>query len=549
MSGLMSRELRLHAQTFPAKWIAGTKFSLPTLAYRLALLVAVAFFCHSLLTAGPVWDEPEEFAKLGEQLSFALSVLSGATGQTFHALPGDHAFYGVGTTLPPYTLSYLVDVVWLKRLHTYDHSYSTILHILTFLFAIAAASYTRRLVSLVTDDREAGLLAGAMLLFTPFWIGNGFFDYKDIPVATGVVAATYYAAAYWKNGRSQTSLGFFAALLFVGLQKLSAIPLVAPACFAVLIAALGKPSARRFAVLVAQSAICLALLYIATPPSWLEPIDFAITSLTYMSQHDWPGCTLTAGECIGRGFANGQGYSVPRYLALWYGVKLPLLIWIGLVGSIFLYCRSVLTFRPGQHLVVAALMWPILAISIRGSTLYDGIRHTLFLVPLAVSAVFVILPGTFWRHRGWLIGCYFCFLAVDSLKLQPYQYVWFNEVARFFANETNFETDYWGYSLREAAKHARALQGPTDWIVAPARDFNPFHLVGLSVHDRFTTNADAVPPGDAYYVVKITRMNKPVPEHCDEPWYVTRRELLAPTPLRLSFVAKCGASSGRDVER
>jgi hypothetical protein len=32
---------------------------------------------------------------------------------------------------------------------------------------------------------------GSASLLMPFWIGYGFLDYKDIPVATGVIAATY----------------------------------------------------------------------------------------------------------------------------------------------------------------------------------------------------------------------------------------------------------------------------------------------------------------------------------------------------------------------
>ncbi len=506
------------------------------------MLVAAAFFVHSLLTAGPVWDEVEEFRKLGQQLSFAGGVLSGATGQTFHSIPGDAAFYGTGTVFLPYVFSYLIDIVWLKgAVHTYEHSYSLLLHILTFLCAIAAAAYTRRLVSLVTEDRDAGLLAGAALLLTPFWTGYGFFDYKDIPVATGVIAATYYAAAYLKDGRSRTSFCFFLAVFFIGIQKLAAIPLSLPACLAVLIAALRQPSVRRFVILAGQGAICLLLLYLATPPAWLEPVQFAVANLRYMSQHDWGGCTLSAGQCIGRDFQNGRGYSVLKYLGIWYGVQLPLLLWIGLIGAVYLYCRSFRDSRSGRHLVMASLAWPIVAIAIRNSTLYDGVRHTLFLVPLAVAAIFVSRPGLFWRRQRVWLACYFLFLAVDSFELQPYQYVWFNEPGRFFASEKNFETDYWGYSLREATAHARGLMGPTDWIVSP-RVNNAGHLVGIYATERFALKAELVPPGTTYFFVSTTRSNWQPPEHCDEVWYVTRRELLSPKLLRLAFVAKCGGS-------
>jgi hypothetical protein len=470
----------------------------PAVWYWAAMLLATCLFLHSLLTAGPVWDEPEEFAKLKSQLEFAANFLSGNTDLSFRFLPGDSAYYGAGTVLIPYALSYLIDIVWLRRpVHSYDHSYSVFLHILTFLCAIVAVVYVRRLVVLVTGNRDVGIFAGLTLLLTPFWIGYGFFDYKDIPVATGLIAATYYAVAYCKDGLSRTSLCFFLALFFIGIQKFAALPLALPACIAMANAALRQASARRLSVLASQATICLFLLYVATPPAWPEPAGFASASLTYSSQHKWGGCTLTAGRCIGREVANGEGYSVLGYLGLWYGVKLPVLVWIGLLSAIFLYLRYSRQQQVGQHLLVAALCWPIAAMQIRDSTLYDGVRHVLFLVPLAVATVFVVIPTMAWLRLRWWLAFYFLLLVVDSVKLQPYQYVWFNEAARFFASEKNFETDYWGYSLREAVSLARGDRGSTDWIVSPTVD-NPGHLVRIFATERFAPSVELVPPGATY---------------------------------------------------
>lgn len=511
--------------------------------YVAAMMVTACFFLDSLLRAGPVWDEREEFVKLIAQLDFARDILSGKAGMTFHSLPADYAYYGIGSVLPPYLLSYLIDIVWLKKsVHSYENSYSILLHLLTFFCAIAAVEYTRLFVSLVSGSREAGFMAGAALALTPIWTGYAFFDYKDIPIATGVIAATCYAAAYLGGGRARISFGFFLALFFIGVQKSAAIPLALPACLAVLVAALRQPAVRRFTILAVQAMICAVLLYAFTPPAWPDPISFAVESLTYMSRHAWGGCTLTAGECIGREHANGQGYSVLKYLGLWYGTQLPMAVLIGLVGSLSLYLCWFLRWRLVHHLIFAALTWPVLAVVIRNSTLYDGVRHTLFLLPLAVTMVFVTIPAHFVRtHRFWLV-CYFGFLIVDSIALQPYQYVWFNEVGRFFASDRNFETDYWGFSLREATNQARALQGPADWIVGSPADVNPSHLVRIYAGERFTTEENSLPAGARYLYVRTTRMNKPPPHDCTSVHYVTRRELFALVALRLSFVSECGGA-------
>ena len=81
------------------------------------------------------------------------------------------------------------------------------------------------------------------------------------------------------------------------------------------------------------------------------------------------------------------------------------------------------------------------------------------------------------------------------ITLQPYQYVWFNEVARFFANEKNYEIDFWGYSMREATIHARDRQGPTNWIISPRYLGNPSHLAQIFLTERFSTDAESVLPG------------------------------------------------------
>jgi len=518
---------------------------LPVLAdaevwYWAAVLLATSLFLNSLFTAGSAWDESEEFGKLQAQLAFAAKFLSGSSNLGFRSLPNDSAYYGLGSVLIPYALSYFVDMVWLRRaVHSYEHSYWVFLHILTFLCMIGAVIYTRRLVALVSGSRDVGIFSGLTLLLTPFWIGYGFIDYKDIPVAAGVIAATYYAVAFYEEGDQRASICFFVALFFIGIQKLAAIPLALPACTFVVIAALRSRSLRRLAAISSQAAICLLLLYLATPPAWPAPAEFAVASFVYSSQHTWAGCTLTAGQCIGRQAASGEGYSAIKYLVLWYGVKLPILVWIGLVGGVVLYIRSFRRLTAGHHLLAVALCWPIAALGLRNSTLYDGVRHVLFLTPLAVAVVFVFVPTFVWLRLRWALALYFLFLVADSLKLQPYQYVWFNEAARFFATEKNFETDYWGYSLREATSLASSERGSADWIVSQPGGGNPSHLVRIYAGQRFAQGAGSVPPGATYYAVSVTRMNRQPPEHCHRVEYVTRRELFAPTPLRLSFVAKC----------
>src|ERR1700712_5144869 len=116
-------------------WISRVRILLPrwlasrTIWYRAAVVFAAACFVGSLLSAGPAWDEIDEFDKLSAPFAFARGIFLRAKGLTFHSLPGDTAYYGMGTIFFPYVLSYLIDIVWLKKaVHQYYHSYSMLLH-------------------------------------------------------------------------------------------------------------------------------------------------------------------------------------------------------------------------------------------------------------------------------------------------------------------------------------------------------------------------------------------------------------------------------------
>ena len=501
-------------------------------------------FVHSALTAGQTWDDQINLEGLKAQLEFASHVFidksGGIANKNFRDLPGDLEYYGIGVLFPAYAAASLVDIVLLGESETSPETIFFFLQLLAFACALVAALYTGKLVWFATDRREIGVLATAALLVIPVWVGYSFFDYKDLSVAAGLIATVYYAARAYEEPRPAWGALFFIALLFLGAQKIAALPLALPACMAVALAVVRYRSIRLVVLFAALSVGFLAALYVITPPSWYEPLAFVQSSLEYMSHHAWGGCTLTAGECIGRNYNDGEGYTAAKYLGLWYAVQLPILLLAGLIAAAIFYLRDLHQSNAAKHLIFASLLWPIITIIAANSTLYDGIRHTLFLIPLAVSFVFVSIPeGFFHRWRPALIA-YGIFLLIDAVALQPYQYVWFNEPARFYANETNFETDFWGFSLREAADLGNSLQRPKEWIVG-----NPAHLVGPYVKKRYKGEIKEIPEtsGDTYLFVSFTREGLQPAKACKIIGNVTRRMFFSPHLLNLAFVARCPLNS------
>jgi hypothetical protein len=116
----------------------------------------------------------------------------------------------------------------------------------------------------------------------------------------------------------------------------------------------------------------------------------------------------------------------------------------------------------GPLLVIAAATVPILFLMVRRPTLYDGVRHVMFVVPmLAIFAAgaFVQLLARLQRFPGILAAV----LLVASLhlgmttltlaKLHPLEYVAMNSLAGGTAGAAGrFELDYWGAAASEALR-------------------------------------------------------------------------------------------------
>jgi len=498
--------------------------------------IASALFLDAQWYGGRTWDEYGHYIGTKQQIEMAQRVISGAGDKDFRTIDSDLAFYGIGTLLPAYAVSSSIENFWGEP-RSAEAVYSAITHLIAFLSAIVAALCVGRLVRLATGDQETSVWAATSLMLMPPWLGYAFFNYKDVPVATGVIGCVCYAALYWKRPDWRTSTAFFAALLWLGSQKLAALPLAVPAAMYIGIAAL-RAGRWQSVTLGGQALVFLGLLYIITPPAWIEPIEFFRTNLAYMSQHGWRHCTLTAGECLGRGTnSHPRFYSPLRYIGLWYAIQTPLAIIVLLAAAVAMYLH-----RRGEslgHLVAASLTLPVVAMTWRQSTLYDGIRHTLFLLPLIVVFIFINIKVSDWRPiRPWFAG-YLTFLLVDAITLQPYSYIWRNELARFWADDSVYEADYWGFSMHEATHKARPFISSDTYVVG-----QPPHLVSIDKPSGILIDkAASVPKGAQYISIAVARLGLFTPEsNCEPLDAVIRSQFPFVTSITLSRISRCGGS-------
>ena len=95
-------------------------------------------------------------------------------------------------------------------------------------------------------------------------------------------------------------------------------------------------------------------------------------------------------------------------------------------------------------------------------TIYNGLRHFLYLLPLIaiLGSLGLIQLLERWGLTGKLslgvLGITVFFLFIKVVRLHPYQYIYFNQFSGGLeANYSKYETDYWGASYKEG----------TEWLI------------------------------------------------------------------------------------
>jgi hypothetical protein len=194
----------------------------------------------------------------------------------------------------------------------------------------------------------------------------------------------------------------------------------------------------------------------------------------------------------GRVLFNGGYYPAQNlpwdYAPRWFLISTPPVV---IVGALL----SLLVLRKGWILHRAALwtvaVLPVVAVIVKNATLYDGVRHLLFVYP-----VLVVLAASGWAallstaNRPWVRRSAAAALAVGlanilvfNVRAYPHQGVYFNELVGGPRGAMGkFDLDYWGNCVLEAvawtADAARSSQGR---VVVSG---NPAHLVQINA-ERF----------------------------------------------------------------
>jgi len=505
----------------------------------------VAFGSIASIGAGLTFDDPMEQFTFRKILRAAAGLLSGNIAEyesEFQSYGGK--YYGIGF----HTIAYPVQVAlqpFLARISHTDPETSLMLGarpVILLLFGMSIVVFYRCARLFVKERSIAGLFS-AFYAANPYLFGHAMINVKDSPFMSVYLLCTYLSLRIAKrqvDGVAHYSMGTLgAATAALASIRIPGLMIIIQYAFTFLITdqIVGGKSRR---ILTWRSiawffAALIPLLVLLFPAVWINPVQEIAAALKFIGWYRQPGCTLTWGQCM-------PAYATPAYVFGWLVVKLPLFTLAGIAFIPF----AVRKLWPNSFQRIAYLtllfgsVYVLIVIIPLRAHLYDETRQLLFIYPLlilcGVVAVYLASPKV-------AVACACVSLAIfawDQVRLSPYQYVYFNEITRFFEVDRLFETDYWGISARE---HARRLQVSAPFVGSdclyadPPWLYRPFMSSDVCVEPLDVISQRTLP--DRIVVAIAYSPNSSLPPTCEFFSAVTRSLPLSNRNVRLSTAYSC----------
>ena len=441
------------------------------------VLVAAALLPLMVLASfdfGVTWDEKSRHF-YGE---LVWGYLRGVRDISFFPETGGHLYGGLFDTLCAIVEQWLPQNRYVVR------------HEINAIFGWIGVVYCGRLAARLFGT-WTGVLAMILLVSSPRYFAHSMNNPKDLPFAALSVVALYYFSTVsptWPYISRATAIKIVVALalaLNVRAGALLYLGYLGLLVMAFVVAERNWNWRRLMDTVARLTAITVAVLVLGTafwPWAQGSPLTRPIRALIGMAGFPWAGGVLF----------NGQAYSAPDlpryYVPEWFLISTPLVVLAGAALSMFVR-RGDGARLPRIALWVVALL-PVSMVIARDSTLYDGVRHLLFVYP-----ILVVLAASGWAAwmssgRVWVRRTAAALLVAGMVnplafhaRSHPNQAVYFNELVGgprgAFAK---FDMDYWGNCLLEAvAWSARTAQLSGRPIAISG---NPWQLIQLD-SERF----------------------------------------------------------------
>jgi hypothetical protein len=341
-----------------------------------------------------------------------------------------------------------------------------ILCALTGIGGIAAAWATARMIA----GPRAGLIALFALAVCGPWYGAMFNHSKDIPFAAAMIGATYFLlqiARALPRPRAAHVTGFGVLLgCALGMRVLGLLMVGYAALSILLQLPLAQQQRPRNALaFFARSAIALspafAIAYVVMIAAWpwaaLAPLNPVRGLIDFGGFHYHIG-TIFAGRIY-------EMADVPRwYVPVYLLIKLPPLLLAGGALAIASLIGAAREHRRSETaLILFMLLFPVACEVIARGPAFTGMRHFLFVVPLAAVLAgvgFDFVVGALRARFRWLAdalaaatGALIAYNAALLVQLHPYQYLYYSPLVGGLPGAAGrYVTDYWVGIMPEAVE-------------------------------------------------------------------------------------------------
>ncbi|UYZ61564.1 hypothetical protein [Hymenobacter weizhouensis] len=417
-----------------------------------------------------------------------------------HLIPDIRRFrdadHGVAFELPAAALSYV-----LTRHDSQAFYY--LRHLLTFLVFVLGVGALYRLAALRFGHWGWGLLAAGLLVLSPRFFAEAFYNSKDsIYMALFTVAIYTLVRLLDQPTPGRAVWHGVATALAVDLRVQGLLLLLLTVVMLSLEVAT-RPSGeapRRRVVRVGllYVATALACTYIGWPYLWAMSWTDLLTASQRLNRFPWAGVVLYWGHV----------YHIPaerlpwHYIPGWILVTTPVAYTLAAMGGLVLTLRAL--WRPRAEgappvaqrcdvLVVLWLLVPLLLLVGLNMTVYNGWRHLYFIYPavlmLTVRGVHFLWTRAHRHSTSWALaarlllvagGLEAAYTAGRMVEAHPNQHVFFSFLPPSAA-ERLFELDYWGLSYRQGL----------EWVLA--HDASP-HVVLTGNPGYIDNNMLVLPP-------------------------------------------------------
>lgn len=468
--------------------------------------------------------------------------------QNFNSNVKNFVGYGIGFQIISQPIQNLIDDFVMSNSEIDSYGAKLISkHIVVFIFFFISGLFFYLIMRKFYNNENFTILSTIIYLTYPYLFGQAMFSPKDIPFMSVWLICTFLnfdlidkLIKNKKISNIKVIIFSFATAYLLSIRIAGLLIFVQYLISLILYLYFFKEKINFFLKKQYIQCIFFFLLFIIFSfilnPTFLIDPFLSIETFKININHFNNVGTMTMGTIM---YAKNLSST---YLPIWFAVKIPLICLLGL-ASIPLADKKIFNNKKNSVFFssIVFTIFSIIFILIYGKVhLYDEIRQVMFLIPL----IFIIsLYSLIKLSKIFFIIVSFLsisFFIIENIKINPYQYVWFNTPSRYIDLSKKFELEYQGISGREIAKHLTKLDDQNLCILV-----NPIHSVKPFLYNTNFNCFDIWQKIDTDYkrpflaVQNVRNLKKSLPYGCKEIYETKFNLFFQKNPIITGKLLKC----------